>query len=36
MNEIDLTHWRVQMERKGGVPPERVLNALTLHELKLG
>ena len=29
-DEIDLTHWRVEMARKGGVPAERVLNALTL------
>jgi hypothetical protein len=27
--EIDLTHWGVQMARKGGVPKERVLNCLT-------
>ena len=31
-NEIDLTHWGVQMARKGGVPKERVLNCLTLPE----
>ena len=30
--EIDLTHWGVEMARKGGVPPERVLNCLTLAE----
>jgi DNA polymerase (family X) len=29
-NEIDLTHWGVEMARKGGVPPERVLNAMDL------
>jgi DNA polymerase (family X) len=28
--EIDLTHWGVQMARKGGVPADRVLNCLTL------
>ncbi len=28
--EIDLTHWGVEMARKGGVPAERVLNCLTL------
>jgi DNA polymerase (family 10) len=28
--EIDLTKWGVAMARKGGVPPERVLNALDL------
>ena len=27
--EIDLTHWGVEMARKGGVPKERVLNCLT-------
>jgi DNA polymerase (family 10) len=25
-DEIDLTHWGVEMARKGGVPKERVLN----------
>jgi DNA polymerase (family 10) len=29
-SEIDLTEWGVAMARKGGVPPERVLNALNL------
>ena len=29
--ELDLTHWGVEMARKGGVPKERVLNCL--HEL---
>ena len=29
-SEIDLTHWGVEMARKGGVPPERVLNAMDL------
>jgi DNA polymerase (family 10) len=31
--EIDLTHWGVEMARKGGVPAERVLNALSLPRL---
>jgi DNA polymerase (family X) len=31
--ELDLTHWGVEMARKGRVPPERVLNALTLPRL---
>jgi DNA polymerase (family 10) len=30
MAEIDLTHWGVEVARKGGVPRERVLNALPL------
>jgi DNA polymerase (family 10) len=30
--EIDLTHWGVEMARKGGVPKERVLNCLSLDE----
>jgi DNA polymerase (family 10) len=29
--EIDLTHWGVEMARKGGVPSDRVLNCLTLQ-----
>jgi hypothetical protein len=29
-SEIDLTHWGVEMARKGGVPPDRVLNAMDL------
>lgn len=29
-DEIDLTHWGVEMARKGGVPKERVLNCLDL------
>jgi DNA polymerase (family 10) len=32
-DEIDLTHWGVEMARKGGVPPERVLNCLNLRAL---
>jgi hypothetical protein len=31
--EIDLTHWGVEMARKGGVPANRVLNCLTLPKL---
>jgi DNA polymerase (family 10) len=30
--EIDLTHWGVKMARKGGVPKDRVLNALNLRD----
>jgi DNA polymerase (family X) len=29
-SEIDLTHWGVEMARKGGVPKDRVLNCLDL------
>src|ERR1700720_2844623 len=28
--EIDLTHWGIEMARKGGVPQDRVLNCLEL------
>jgi DNA polymerase (family 10) len=31
--ELGLTHWGVEMARKGGVPTERVLNALTLAQI---
>jgi DNA polymerase (family 10) len=31
--EIDLTHWGVEMARKGGVPAKRVLNCFTLPQL---
>jgi DNA polymerase (family 10) len=31
--KLDLTHWGVEMARKGGVPADRVLNALTLPEI---
>jgi DNA polymerase (family X) len=34
-DEIDLTHWGVEMARKGAVPAGRVLNALTLPGLQL-
>jgi DNA polymerase (family 10) len=30
--EIDLTHWGVEMARKGGVPKECVLNCLSREE----
>jgi DNA polymerase (family 10) len=30
--EIDLTHWGVEMARKGGVPKDRVLNCLSKTE----
>lgn len=30
--EIDLTHWGVEMARKGGVPRERILNCLSRDE----
>jgi DNA polymerase (family X) len=33
--ELDLTHWGVEMARKGGVPKERVLNCLSRDELAL-
>ena len=33
-DEIDLTHWGVEMARKGGVPPGRVLNCLMLPAFK--
>jgi DNA polymerase (family 10) len=31
-DELDLTHWGMEIARKGGVPAERVLNALSLPE----
>ena len=33
--EIDLTHWGVEMARKGGVPAKRVLNCFTLQQSAL-
>jgi DNA polymerase (family X) len=33
-DELDLTKWGVAMARKGGVPKERVLNCMTLSELR--
>jgi DNA polymerase (family 10) len=32
ISEIDLTHWGVEMARKGGVPKHRVLNCMSLAE----
>jgi DNA polymerase (family X) len=32
-DELGLTHWGVEMARQGGVPTERVLNALSLPSL---
>ena len=31
--ELDLTHWGVEMARKGGVPKSRVLNCLSLEDI---
>ena len=31
--ELDHMHWGVEMARKGGVPPERILNAMNLPEI---
>ncbi|UWU94185.1 DNA polymerase/3'-5' exonuclease PolX [Bradyrhizobium sp. CB1015] len=31
--ELDHMHWGVQMARKGGVPADRILNAMTLAEI---
>ena len=33
IRELDHMHWGVAMARKGGVPPERVLNAMKLPQL---
>lgn len=33
ISELDHMHWGVQMARKGGVPADRVLNAMTLTEI---
>ena len=30
IDELDLTRWGVLMARKGGIPPERILNSLDL------
>jgi hypothetical protein len=35
-SEIALTHWGVEMARKGGVAKERVLNCLGLSDLRSG
>ena len=31
IRELDHTHWGVEMARKGGVPPERILNCLNIE-----
>ena len=33
IRELEHMHWGVEMARKGGVPPERVLNAMKLPQL---
>src|SRR5829696_5055984 len=33
IDELDLTRWGVLMARKGGIPPERVLNSLDLKRI---
>lgn len=33
IRELDHMHWGVEMARKGGVPPDRVLNAMRLAEI---
>jgi DNA polymerase (family 10) len=33
-SELGLTHWGVEMARKGGVPKERVLNCLNLEAMR--
>jgi DNA polymerase (family 10) len=33
ISELDHMHWGVEMARKGGVPADRVLNAMTLPEI---
>jgi DNA polymerase (family X) len=33
IGELDQMHWGVVMARKGGVPADRVLNAMTLPEI---
>lgn len=33
IRELDHMHWGVEMARKGGVPPDRVLNARTLAQI---
>ena len=33
LDELDLTSWGVLAARKGGIPPERVLNCLNIEEL---
>jgi DNA polymerase (family 10) len=33
IRELDHMHWGVEMARKGGVPPDRVLNAMSLPDI---
>ena len=33
IRELDHMHWGVEMARKGGVPADRVLNAMTLSDI---
>jgi DNA polymerase (family X) len=33
VRELDHMHWGVEMARKGGVPADRVLNAMPLPEI---
>jgi DNA polymerase (family 10) len=33
IRELDHMHWGVEMARKGGVPPDRVLNAMSLVDI---
>ena len=33
IRELDHMHWGVEMARKGGVPPDRVLNAMSLADI---
>jgi DNA polymerase (family X) len=33
IRELDHMHWGVEMARKGGVPPDRVLNAMPLPQI---
>ncbi|MEH2512161.1 DNA polymerase (family 10) [Nitrobacteraceae bacterium AZCC 1564] len=33
IRELDHMHWGVEMARKGGLPPDRVLNAMPLNEI---
>jgi DNA polymerase (family X) len=33
IRELDHMHWGVEMARKGGVPPDRVLNTMSLAEI---
>jgi DNA polymerase (family 10) len=35
IDELDLTRWGVLMARKGGIPPERVLNSLDLKRITI-